>query len=682
MSSRQQRIQTLYEISLSIGPKETLAATAEKALSGYLQKLNCTVGGVYHRQADSSYDPVATVPTDPSADDLLSAAVDQLPVVHSIKGLSDALPVAAETDAGGCYYLFELPEFGVLILGKHTSELDSVTRSALTEVNGRLADACRSLLTERQLRKERNRFQAVFDAIPEPVARTVVEGGNEYIKACNKPFRQTFGLPEQTPGKGLLDQLSPKTAEWNQRAAGADPEERHVTTETTCPTQNGTGEFLFHSVPVDSTHEAEYIQLYVDIGDQKQRERDFERYERLVENLPIGVLQTTPGPDGEFRLVNQGLVDILEADSKAYFDDIAPSDLYLDPDRRQAFSERLLSEGAVEGVELQFETATGNPIWVEVSGIATEDDGEPVFELAMQDISTRKERDQQLSVLNRVLRHNLRNAINVIEGNAALLGDAVEEKHLQASVEGIERRVKNLKQLSEKAVTVRSVFDEGRRIDTVCDIGELLEAVATEFESRHPAASLTVGEFDALYVRADIRLKLALNELVSNAIVHNDQQHPSVAMMATPAKENREEEWVDIVIADNGPGIPTQERNTIETGDETPLQHGTGLGLWLVYWAISLLGGDIRIDQSSAGTRITLTLLRADADSSVDTLNPIQREDNHVPSGLKHGEPSDGHNKPDRGDDAALGTTDTADTDQDGDAPEAAVESPKEQPNS
>jgi PAS domain S-box len=559
MSSRQQRIQTLYEISLSIGPKETLAATAEEALSGYLQKLNCPVGGIYRRQDDGSYDPIATVPTDPPADGLLAAAGDHLPVVHSTTGLGDALPVAVETDAGEWCYLFELPEFGVLILGKHTGELDRVTRSALTEVNERLAETCQSLLTERQLRKERNRFQAVFDAIPEPVARTVVEDGTEYIRACNKPFRRTFGLPEQTPGKGLLNQLRPETAGWDQRSADAGPEGRYVTTETTCPTRNGTGEFLFHSVPVDSEHEAEYIQLYVDISDQKQRERDLEGYERLVENLPIGVFQTTPGPDGEFRLVNQGLVDILEAESKSYFDDITPSDLYVNPGRRQEFSERLLTEGAVEGVELQFETAAGNPIWVEVSGIVNEEDGEPVFELAMQDISARKERDQQLSVLNRVLRHNLRNAINVIEGNAALLGDAVEEEHLQASVEGIERRVKNLKQLSEKAVTIRSVFDKGSRIDTVCDVGELLTAVATEFEGRHAEASFTVGEFESLYVRADIRLKLALNELVSNAIVHNDKPNPSVTMTATPAKENRDEEWVDIVIADNGPGIPTQD---------------------------------------------------------------------------------------------------------------------------
>ena len=679
MPERQQRVQALYEIALTIGGKETLTETADAALAGYLRKLNCSVGGIF-RATENGYTPTTTIPADPAGNALLSAGIERLAELSS-----DGFPNHTEPTAGDHCYLFSLPDFGALVIGKQGGEIDTATRSALTPLNEKLAEACRNKLVERQLREQRNRFEAVFDAIPEPIADTVVEDGTEEIIASNAEFERTFGDTDKTPGTALVpDGSNSDSGESTQhsRPIDTDDGDHRVTTETTCETVDGTGEFLFHGVPVAGDQADEYIHLYVDITDQKRRADELRRYKRLVENLPIGVFQTTPGPDGEFRLVNRGLVDILEADSKDYFDDIAPSDLYLNPDRRQEFSERLLSEGAVEGVELQFETAAGNLIWVEVSGIVTEDDGEPVFELAMKDISARKERDQQLSVLNRVLRHNLRNAINVIEGNAALLGDAVEEKRLQASVEGIERRVKNLKQLSEKAVTVRSVFDEGRCIDTVCDVGELLDTVATEFENRHSAASLTVGEFDTLYVRADIRLKLALNELVSNAIVHNDQQNPSVTMTATPAKEDREEEWVDIVIADNGPGIPTQERNTIETGDETPLQHGTGLGLWLVYWAISLLGGDVRIDQSSSGTRVTLTLLRADADSPADTLGATQQEDNHVAGGLEYGEPSEGSHEPDESDDSESRTTDTTGGDQGDNNLESAVESPKEQPNS
>ena len=613
MPERQQRVQALYEIALSIGGKETLSETADAALAGYLRKLNCSVGGIFRATADG-YEPTATIPADPTSNDLLSTAIDRLAEVST-----DELPLHAEPTAGTHYYLFSLPEFGVLVIGKQGGAVDTATRSALTPLNEKLAEACRNKLVERQLREQRNRFEAVFDAIPEPIANTVVDNGTERIIASNSEFDRTFGDTEEPPKTTVAADLADADtgASGHNRPINTDESNRRITTETTCETVGGTGTFLFHGVPVDGEQAAEYIHLYVDISEQKHREETLQRYERLVENLPIGVYRTTPGADGEFKLVNQGLVDILGADSKNYFENRPVSDIYADAADRKAFSDRLLEEGTVDNVELRFETVDGTQIWGEVSGIVTETDDGPVFELALQDITTRKERDQQLDVLNRVLRHNLRNALNVIDGNATMLENELDEDNdeLKRHVEGIERRVSNLEELSEKAVTVRSLFDQGRSTTTACDVQALLMRVAREFEDRHPEARVVVdAPEESLYVNADVRLKMALSELVSNAVVHNDRSTPEVKL-TTETVTRDGEQAVEVVITDNGPGIPEHERQAIETGEETPLQHGTGLGLWLVYWAMSLLGGDIRIDDADPGTRIALRLPRVGTDT-------------------------------------------------------------------
>jgi len=612
MPERQQRVQALYEIALTIGGKETLTETADAALAGYLRKLNCSVGGIF-RATENGYTPTATIPADPTGNGLLSAGIDRLAELSS-----EGFPSHTEPTAGDHCYLFLLPEFGALVIGKQGGEIDTATRSALTPLNEKLAEACRNKLVERQLREQRNRFEAVFDAIPEPIADTVVEEGAEEIIASNAEFERTFGDTDETPGTAMVPEIiDSDTSESTPHSRPIDSTEgaHRLTTETTCETVDGSGEFLFHGVPVDSDQADEYIHLYVDITDQKRRERALQRYERLVENLPIGVYRTTPGPGGEFKLVNQGLVDILEADSKAYFENRSVSEIYVDPDERAAFSDRLLAEGTVDNVELQFETAAGNQIWGEVSGIVTETDDGPMFELALQDITTRKERDQQLDVLNRVLRHNLRNALNVIDGNAAMLNAGLENDSLQSHVDGIERRVSNLEELSEKAVTVRSLFDQGRSTTTACDVQALLMRVATEFEDRHPDARVVVdAPEESLYVNADVRLKMALSELVNNAVVHNNRTTPEV-QLTTETVVRDGEPAVEIVITDNGPGIPKHERRAIENGEETPLQHGTGLGLWLVYWAMSLLGGDIHIDDADPGTRIALQLPQVGGDT-------------------------------------------------------------------
>lgn len=64
-----------------------------------------------------------------------------------------------------------------------------------------------------------------------------------------------------------------------------------------------------------------------------------------------------------------------------------------------------------------------------------------------------------------------------------------------------------------------------------------------------------------------------------------------------------------VVIVDNGPGLPDSEREVLEAGEETPLTHGSGIGLWLVYWTVTYAGGEVTIeDRSPRGTRVTVTL--------------------------------------------------------------------------
>jgi hypothetical protein len=67
MSTPQQRIQVLYEISLSVGAKGDLTETARTALSAYLQKLNCSAGAIIERchtqEGRVNYQTVAMIPS-------------------------------------------------------------------------------------------------------------------------------------------------------------------------------------------------------------------------------------------------------------------------------------------------------------------------------------------------------------------------------------------------------------------------------------------------------------------------------------------------------------------------------------------------------------------------------------------------------------------------------------------
>ena len=63
-----------------------------------------------------------------------------------------------------------------------------------------------------------------------------------------------------------------------------------------------------------------------------------------------------------------------------------------------------------------------------------------------------------------------------------------------------------------------------------------------------------------------------------------------------------------IEVGDSGDGIPSHELGVIEEGKETDLEHGSGIGLWLVEWGATALGGDVSYETGPEGTTATVEL--------------------------------------------------------------------------
>lgn len=234
------------------------------------------------------------------------------------------------------------------------------------------------------------------------------------------------------------------------------------------------------------------------------------------------------------------------------------------------------------------------------------------FVAVKADVTTRRLREQQLGVLNRVLRHNLRNGMNVIQGHAERLSASLEDGELRADAAAIKDRADTLVTVGEQAKNARSLFKDRSPTETSYDVTQLLTDIVDEVSESYPAASVTLADSGSVCVWADNRLKIAVTELLENAIIHNDNAVPEVTVSAEPVKREGPVEWMEIEIADNGPGIPDNEQKTIESGEETSLQHGTGLGLWVVHWTVSLLGGELSIENNSPrGTCVVLSVPRA-----------------------------------------------------------------------
>jgi PAS domain S-box-containing protein len=229
-------------------------------------------------------------------------------------------------------------------------------------------------------------------------------------------------------------------------------------------------------------------------------------------------------------------------------------------------------------------------------------------------------RSALLDVLGRVLRHNLRNDMNVIRGRVQQL--ATEYDTATDQIAPLIRIIDDLFDLGEKARQFESVErSQGER--QPLELRTLLERVVTNARSTYPTATLSIEGPEELSLTAKPSLSTAIQELVENAVEHSGDD-PQVHVTI-----DSNEEAVQLSIADNGPGLPKHERDVLREGAETPLLHGSGLGLWLVHWIVSDHDGSLDFDVSEEGTTVQVRLPRGPGDSVTarkeDTTVALQR---------------------------------------------------------
>lgn len=113
-------------------------------------------------------------------------------------------------------------------------------------------------------------------------------------------------------------------------------------------------------------------------------------------------------------------------------------------------------------------------------------------------------------------------------------------------------------------------------------------------------------------------LRQAVHELVENAV--KVKETATVEIAVAPG-----DDWVDISVTDDGPGLPEMEAEVLETGEEDPLNHGKGLGLWMVRMIITQAGGNVSVESTTDGTEVRLRLPTISPYSASDRSGDIAR---------------------------------------------------------
>ena len=342
-----------------------------------------------------------------------------------------------------------------------------------------------------------------------------------------------------------------------------------------------------------------------DVTEARERKRELRRYETIVQTAgdPIYTLDE----DGRFTSVNDAFVDLTGYDREAVLGEHARTVLR---NEDVVTCERVIgtlvsgTDANRETVEVDLETRQGDLRHCEIAIATLPGDAFTGTVGVLRDLTELKDNEQRIAVLDRVLRHNLRNNMNVVAGRASALRDHADER-VRESVAAVEDAAADVLEMADKARAFQHALDDGHAAGGTVDLCRVAREVVADANGEYADAAVTldVSVDESVSVRGNEAVKLALTELVANAVEHNPGSAPSAHVAV-----RRGDGEASVVVTDDGPAIPEQEVLVLRGDVETPLEHASGLGLWVVRWTASTFGGHLAFDTGPEGNAVSLFL--------------------------------------------------------------------------
>lgn len=213
------------------------------------------------------------------------------------------------------------------------------------------------------------------------------------------------------------------------------------------------------------------------------------------------------------------------------------------------------------------------------------------YELQRQQANERLRRqNEKLERFASIVSHDLRNPLNVLEGRLELAeetGDPAHFEHCRWAVERMDTLIGNLLTLARAG----AVIDETGFVDLVSLVKRCWGNVTTT----DAALRVETGQT----VRADgTRLQQLLENLIRNAVEHGGD---TVTVTVGDLPDG-------FYVADDGPGIPPEERERVFESGYTTRADGTGFGLTIVNEIAEAHGWTVRLtDGQEGGARFEFT---------------------------------------------------------------------------
>lgn len=341
-----------------------------------------------------------------------------------------------------------------------------------------------------------------------------------------------------------------------------------------------------------------------DITERKRREEELERYETMLNTVPDMVWALDE--EGYLIAANETARHVIGSSfDSSNIIGVHASEWMTEEELRKGeeYVRELLSGDGENEASYEIDLKIGDePVPGEAHmAVLTDQDGRFRGTAGVtRDISDRKKRErkireqrEQLEILNRIVRHDIRNDMNVVRGWTEIAlehTDGEGREYLDRVLEitdGVVETTESVKQLMDAITTGEAELEP-------IDLNEILGSEVRKAGMSFSEAEFVAHDFPGVTVEANQMLSAVFGNLLNNAVRHNDNDEPRVEVGVEDSGDE-----VVVWVADNGSGIPDHTKDEVfgrgEKGLESP---GTGIGLYLVDTLVEQFGGEVWVEDN------------------------------------------------------------------------------------
>ena len=455
-------------------------------------------------------------------------------------------------------------------------------------------------------RRQQRRTERFVEEANDVVTIVDTDGTIEYVSGS---VDRILGYgPDDIIGENLFDYLHPESREDAMETFFTGIEEPDADIQTECRIKSGNGKWLNVEGQCRNMVDDDAIGgmlLYLrDVTERKERARRFESIFNQTFQF-TGLLE----PDGTVIEINDTALDFGGFEREVivgnpfsgapwWTHSEAVQDTVRDAIKRAASGEFVRYEAEVRGSD---GLAT-----IDFSAKPVRDDDNDVSLLVVEgrDITAQQQHRRHLEVMQRVLRHNIRNDLTKIRGWTQVMSEEEDPAERAEQFGTIERILDKWDNMTEKIADIRQVLHSQDGERTMTEASSLVEDAVRPVRKEYADATVLTEAPSSETIRAPASLLEAVRELADNGADASEDATVEVELTCS------EDDWIDINVRDDGPGMPEMEAEVLKTGEETPLNHGQGLGLWMVRTVVTQAGGDVRVESTADGTEVRLRVPR------------------------------------------------------------------------